>query len=246
MAMTKLKEHIESLRKYISKTDSKYLTNYRENLVVHPIPFFGNIETAKVLTVGANPSNGEFNKNRDWLEEITNTDLKNRLLKYFNLSIEPHPWFGIWEESLQLLDSSYYNGTAAHVDLSPRATFSMSSVKDKNKFEEMVENDVVWFFKLLPLCSRVKLLLIAGTITNKYYINEFIQEHSPSHGFKLSPRFDPKKVPGRAKWFRHTLKSNVKTYPLYFCSVSPSERTNPYLLVERIAEHKEKLLKHLM
>ena len=105
--MTKLKEHIESLRKYISKTDSKYLTNYRENLVVHPIPFFGNIETAKVLTVGANPSNGEFNKNRDWLEEITNTDLKNRLLKYFNLSIEPHPWFGIWEESLQLLDSSY-------------------------------------------------------------------------------------------------------------------------------------------
>ena len=85
---TKLEEHVESLRKYISKTDSKYLINYKENLVVHPIPFFGNIETAKVLTVGANPSSGEFNKNRDWPEDISNIDLQHRLLKYFNLSIK--------------------------------------------------------------------------------------------------------------------------------------------------------------
>jgi len=240
----KLEEHIESLRKYISKTDSKYLINYRKNHIVHPIPFFGNIETAKVLTVGANPSSGEFDKDRDWPEYISNIDLQDRSLRYFNFSIDPHPWFGIWEESLQLLDSSYYDGTAAHVDLSTRATFSMSSVKDKNNYIEMVKKDIGWFFKLLPLCSGVKLILIAGSITNKYYINEFIQAYS-SQGFKLQYRFDRKKVPGRAKWFRHTLKFDDKTYPVFFCSVSPSDPSDPYLLVKRIAEHKERLLKYL-
>ena len=48
-----------------------------------PVPFFGKIDSARVLTVGVNPSDGEF-KNRNWPESLDPEDLKERIYAYFN------------------------------------------------------------------------------------------------------------------------------------------------------------------
>ena len=82
---TELKKHIEDLRNYVARTDHKYAINYQKGRdVVHPIPFFGNIKTAEILTVGANPSNTEFLDKRKWPKEIDTIYLMNRLLNYFD------------------------------------------------------------------------------------------------------------------------------------------------------------------
>jgi len=47
--LTELEKHIEDLRNYVTRTDHKYAINYQKDRVVHPIPFFGNINTAEIL-----------------------------------------------------------------------------------------------------------------------------------------------------------------------------------------------------
>ena len=64
-----LDKHFKKLVGYVKRTDSQYEQLYEPNLSVHPIPFFGNIKSARILTVGVNPSNGEF-KNRGWPEKL--------------------------------------------------------------------------------------------------------------------------------------------------------------------------------
>jgi hypothetical protein len=93
-----------------------------------PIPFFGRLDTAIVLTVGVNPSADEFRADRAtiWRGVTSSADLLNRLTSYFESA--PHPWFGPWRSALNLLGVAYENGTAAHLDLSARATISMQNV----------------------------------------------------------------------------------------------------------------------
>jgi len=239
--LIELEKHIEDLRKHVARTDRKYATNYEPGRVVHPIPFFGNIKTAEILTVGANPSNGEF-KNQRWPEEINNIDLMDRLLNYFNYSISPHPWFDKWEEALRHLDRSYLDGTAAHIDLTPRAVISMEELEDKPKYNEMVTNDIEWFFKLLVLCDKVKLILIAGSIP-KGPINKFLQDHSDENGFEWKIDCKPKKV--RPYTSSHKLKFKDKTYRIFYCSSGPSYRNKPRIFIEKIGENKDRLLKYL-
>jgi hypothetical protein len=75
---------------------------FRASVVLHPIPFFGNLESAEVLTIGVNPSSTEFEPWRDWPEQrMTSEDLSNRLLDYFRRPHpKPHPWFADIEEAL--------------------------------------------------------------------------------------------------------------------------------------------------
>ena len=240
---TELEKHIDSLRNYVARTDHKYAINYQKGRDIHPIPFFGNIKTAEILTVGANPSNAEFLGNREWPKEINAIDLMNRLINYFNCSISPHPWFEKWEKALRHLNRSYSDGTAAHIDLTPRATFPIRHLKDKDIFIEMVEKDIEWFFKLIILCSLVKLILIAGSITNKYYINEFIEKHSGKNDFKWL--IESKRGHGPAFTSSHKLKFKDKTYPIFYCSSGPSDTKKPGLFIERIDEKKDRLLNHL-
>ena len=61
----------------------------------HPIPFFGNIESARVITVGLNPGITEFAQHRGWTTELDAEDLAYRLVNYFRLAgvgyPKPHP-----------------------------------------------------------------------------------------------------------------------------------------------------------
>src|SRR6266446_4466058 len=73
-----------------------------------PIPFFGNVLEARVLTVGVNPSSTEFNGDRQWQEPLSQPEWQERLLNYFKWPEVPaHAWFETWSICLELLGVSY-------------------------------------------------------------------------------------------------------------------------------------------
>ena len=68
---------------------------------VHPIPFFGSLASARVLTFGLNPSAGEFADHRSWPPRLSIEELTSRLVGYFNgLGTPPHRWFNAWSAAL--------------------------------------------------------------------------------------------------------------------------------------------------
>lgn len=86
-----------------------------------PLPFFGPIEHAEVVTFGLNPSTDEFTNKRHWAR-TADAVLPDELVNYWsNEDRAPHPWFRPWETVLSELGVSY-TSNAAHIDLSPRAT----------------------------------------------------------------------------------------------------------------------------
>ena len=89
---------------------------------LYPIPFFGDIRKATVLTVALNPAWTEFRESRHWLPKFDAHALATRLLLYFDLPTPaPHRWFRDRQAALAVLECSY--GTnAAHIDLHPLPT----------------------------------------------------------------------------------------------------------------------------
>jgi hypothetical protein len=83
------------------------------------------MESAVVLTVGLNPSPGEFRHGR-WPRLPLGAELLAcRLHDYFQSNDFPsHPWFEKWAAAISKLDGDwqYQTGQIAHIDLSPRAT----------------------------------------------------------------------------------------------------------------------------
>jgi|ERR1041385_2493736 hypothetical protein len=152
-----------------------------------PIPFFGNVLKARVLTVGVNPSSGEFRRGRQWKRPLKLPGWQERLLSYFNWPEVPaHEWFETWSICLELLSLSYAGGEAAHVDVSPRPTIPMLDEQtDKGEFRAMVEHDVRWFFQLLGKLQQVQLLLVAGPIPGENDQNQqladFIKDQAKNH-----------------------------------------------------------------
>jgi hypothetical protein len=187
-----------------------YLTHY------WPIPFFGNPAAALVATVGVNPSSAEFEPRRRWEEVETPGQWKLRLKNYFNHQPPAHDWFGPWREGLDLLGVAYETGTAAHLDVSYRPTKAMLKNKttDRREFRHMIERDVAWLFRLLPLCSKLRGLLVFGPVVRHDGSTEslaaFIRKSAPRHGFRVLPDggigCEPKGQPQR-KLFLHEVAS---------------------------------------
>jgi hypothetical protein len=157
-----------------------------------PIPFFGNPRTAIVATVGVNPSSDEFKPERNWAAVRTKGNWKKRLKNYFINATPPHKWFNSWHKGLKFLDVSYEDGTAAHIDVSYRPTRAMlkNPRTDPREFRSMVERDVAWFFRLLPLCPNLRLLLAFGPIVRKNgsteSLTQFLRNNAPKNGFTVS------------------------------------------------------------
>jgi hypothetical protein len=93
---------------------------------------------------------------------------------------------------LALLGLDYENGSAAHFDVSYRPTKAMLKNKTTNarEFRRMVERDVAWFFRLLPLCPNLRLLLVFGPIVrangSTESLTQFLKNNAPRNGFKVS------------------------------------------------------------
>ena len=223
--VAKVAADIEATRAMAARFD-------RPGVVTHAIPFFGAVASAQLLTVGVNPSAGEF-VGREWPATMTPGALTKRLTAYFvHPSVPPHPWFATWSDALALLGVSCVHG-AAHLDLSPRATAAMGSHADWEGFARLVERDAKWFFELLPLCQEARALIMAGCVTKRWYINDFIARIAPAYGYTLSGRAESTGA-GRVGLLR--LRGRGMDLPVFFCSVSPSSPKR-HVLVERIRSH---------
>lgn len=220
----------------IESTAAYFAPFARDGVTTHPMPFFGDIETAIALTVGVNPSAGEF-VNRDWPNTMSSSALAERLIHYYtNAPARPHEWFGAWEKALSQLSLSY-STCVAHADLSPRPTAAMGVHPDWNGFLHMIESDVKWFFELLPMCRKARALLIAGSVTKRWYINEFIARIAPQYQYQLTGTAD---AAGAGRVGFHRLKGPAFDLPVFFCSVSPSSSTRQ-LLIDRIGTNRDRI-----
>jgi hypothetical protein len=133
-----------------------------------PVPFFGNIEVARCITIGINPSFNEFlsyneellvgkNKRLEDFETLSiNEDdyyehvgLENAVkiyascISYFKRN--PYSWFQKIEDTVNAaFDCSYYNDSAAHLDLVQWATkpvWSELEKKDPAVANHLIDND---------------------------------------------------------------------------------------------------------
>jgi hypothetical protein len=228
-----LHAHISGVLEGVASSREKSAPYDRSGVSTLPLPFFGDVESARVLTVGVNPSAGEF-IGRAWPETMSADDLRLRLVHYFaGAPVPPHPWFATWSEALSFIGLSYRDG-AAHADLSPRATASMGSQSDHAGFARLVEQDAKWFFELLPLCQALRVLLVAGCVTKRWYMHDFLARVASAFGYSLTGHAESTGT-GRVG-FLH-LAGPGCDLPVFFCSVSPSGR-NRSILVERVRDHK--------
>jgi hypothetical protein len=197
------KDSVAEWEKAVSKYLSEVLSDWRASEVAFPknscagvnwpMPFFGDPGKAVVATVGVNPAATEFSLERKWAEIKSETDWIQRLKTYFRNPIPSHQWFEPWRVGLELLRMSYEMGTATHLDISYRPTIAMvkNPKADSAEFRRMAEQDVAWFFRLLPLCPRLKGLLIFGPIVRSdgscESLAQFLRTSAPLHGFTVSP-----------------------------------------------------------
>jgi hypothetical protein len=208
---------------------------------IFPIPFFGNLLNAKVATVGLNPSDGEI-RNGHWPRSVDSPMLFRRLTEYFNNSqFPPHPWFDTWNKALGEVGMSYADGSAVHIDICPWPTRPMSSLINQEHFEKIVVQNLSWFWQCIRLATNLRLVFIAGAVSKKYYINEFLSKENNVSDTELIG-----KIPrgGTAFVGYHRLLVSGKEYPVFFCSVSPSSR-NHSMLPGRVHENRDQLLKFL-
>ena len=59
----------------------------------YPLLYWGDPTTARFATFGVIPSADEFRASRRWPASMTLAQLDDRLLKYFNHSVQPNDWF---------------------------------------------------------------------------------------------------------------------------------------------------------
>jgi len=88
---------------------------------LYPVPFFGDIRKAEVLTLALNPAWTEFRRGgsheRNWIPGLDANALTTRLLHYFDLPVpSPHRFFEDLRPGLEILDKSYAQNVA-HIDL---------------------------------------------------------------------------------------------------------------------------------
>jgi hypothetical protein len=137
-----------------------------------PIPFFGNVQQARVLTIGLNPSWTEFDVWRRWENIKTTEELTYRLVNYFRLANvcfpSSHKWFGEIEDAMSVLEFPWAIA-GAHIDLCPWATITPKEIRKKpnsgellNLFWPLIDQQMaLWFPHSFALCrNTVKVVII--------------------------------------------------------------------------------------
>jgi hypothetical protein len=159
-----------------------------------PVVSFGDIRTAKVATLGLNPSRIEFHdrngneltgakRRLETLSSLGETDLSSaspdkirRVLEGCNNYFWLCPyrrWFDDLENTiLQPIEESYYSGTACHLDLVQWATDptwrNLRSVVKKT----LIEDDL-WFLRKQLSREHIRVLLLNGSGVVKAYRKSF-------------------------------------------------------------------------
>ena len=233
---------VASIVEDVRRTEVSYRELHSPDRPVQPLPFFGDVRSAQVITVGVNPSAEEFASERGWQPEPMSAEaLTMRLLGYFD-SGHSHPWFEGWRHALRAahIDSLPW----AHIDLSPRATYSFgrftmgpsASATAKASFLSMIKHDLSHFEQVLNLCGEARLILLAGGVTN-IYMDDYLGKH-----FSQGSRFpEGKRKVGAAPVTRLELRVGTSWVRGLFVGVGPSRKTNWAMLANRVAENRSYL-----
>jgi len=227
---------------HVAATDPQFAQLYRPGVVVQPIPYFGDLAGAEVLTIGLNPSSKEFTRARRWPSTVSASDLAARLDNYFDSTDPPpHPWFEEWAAGLRALGVSYDSSLrlrAAHIDLSPRATRGASAFNKppfRSVFLDMLRLDATILADALMSAEHAKCVLAAGSATGLYYINEFIDREVSD----LPVRGSWRRGSGAGQTAFHTLElPDGRSVPMFFCSTGP---TKPGVLSSSVAKNRERI-----
>jgi hypothetical protein len=144
---------------------------FPDNNRLYPIPFFGDIRRAEVITLALNPAHTEFAPARRWpigdgAGSLTPMGLTNRLLSYFHMArIPPHDWFNACESGLLALECSYRTN-AAHIDIHPLPTkFSLEMQQTYPEGNSILgkiiqATGIARMISVLALCERAKLIIV--------------------------------------------------------------------------------------
>jgi hypothetical protein len=226
--LQQIQEFVAEIQQRTSNSSSDFPELFKIGEPKYPIPFFGNLLKAEIVTVGLNPSADEFN-NRGWQDGFSEKILTKRLLNYFS---DSHKWFEKWSEALcELVGApSYAEGRVAHLDISPRATSSFGGFNETQaeQFEIMLRQDIAWLFQTLAKFLNPKIVLVAGTASKRKYLDALISECAVINSFKLTSRTKAKGIQCRS-W---KLEGHGKCIPVFFSGSSPSNRRNPNRLLE--------------
>ena len=153
---------VENELKIFQVVKNQFPHLFPQNQILYPIPFFGDIRCAEVLTLALNPAWTEFNTPRQWLGNFDSPALTTRLIHYFDLpQPEPHPWFDRLEKALLYIGCSYRQD-AAHVDLLSFPTLFLNSLPPggRTDFANLVMQHGPRLRSVLALAARAKLFLI--------------------------------------------------------------------------------------
>lgn len=137
------------------------------HIPLHPIPFFGNLEAARVITVGLNPAITEFLKHRSWKPSLDADDLTFRLVNYFRLAGVQYPpqhcWFCEVADFLHIIECPQ-KLAAAHVDLCPWTSIAPIGLtpQQRQRFWNLVDDQMdLWLARTLTYAKQtVKLIVI--------------------------------------------------------------------------------------
>jgi hypothetical protein len=224
----------------VTRTGPQFADLMRADVTTSPIPYFGDPCSAVVATIGVNPSATEFSFHaRRWQPMPKSGEALNNVLSgYFtNPTVGPHEWFKGWADCLEILNCPY-DRDAVHLDLSPRATRSMGQVP-YDRFLEMVVHDLPWFFSALRLCPRLKAVLMAGAVTKKFYMNEFMSRYAKNgFAFTLARRLEAQ---SRGSTALYRLTGPGIDLPVFFYRRGPSARGGGASLATAITQHLKEL-----
>ena len=179
-----------------------------------PVPFLGRVDTAEVLTVGINPSDSEVRLGH-FPEKVTSAEMTRRLLRYFERDeVLSDPRLSAWELALNELGLSYTDGTAAHIEMSPRTARPLDDC-DPYLFQEMVRYDLPFMFHLLDVLTKPRVLLMAGTVAGAYPLGAFLGEVAPESDWHLVGEGHSGHV---GPFGYHTLCSEASSFGCFYCS----------------------------
>ena len=225
--------------KEIAQTNNCFKKIFVGRETFPPVFFFGDTVGAVAATVGVNPSAEEFSPARKWTGFDDTGKLVDRCRRYFEKpsGVPAHPWFEPWETFLRQIGLSYYKvPRAVHLDISPRATRSMGSIQSSEQIElflSMCQTDLKYMINHLRVYPSIKHLYVAGSITKKYYIIEFLKKHAPLYGYSLKSVFPFERGgSGKIGLYKFDLGDKVSRF-LFFCSTSPSSRVGKNTICEK-------------
>ena len=176
----KLVRLVDTVRKRDPAVAQLFKCIFPPEVRTYPIPFFGPLNYADVLTLSLSPSTTEFSKERDWPQVISNNQLAARLVNYFSLpEIKGHNWFSDLDDALWPIGRSY-SLNCAHIDVSPWPTLSPSALKKRESgirdYDSLLMSELPFLETIIAHSLGPKLLIVVNTGRWERQIMSFLQK----------------------------------------------------------------------